>query len=77
MESKKRSYLKSFSFVTFHVTIATLIFSTAIFLITGKWEYEYFKPISLAFLAYLGWELVSYYWHERLWNIIPKLRRIK
>ena len=77
MESKKRSYLKSFSFLTFHVTVATLIFSRAVFAITGKWEYEYFKPISLAFLTYLGWELVSYYWHERLWNIIPKLRRIK
>ena len=77
MESTKRSLLKSFSFVTFHVTVATLIFSTAVFAITGKWEYEYFKPISLAFLTYLGWELVSYYWHERLWNIIPKLRGIK
>ena len=69
MESTKRSLLKSFSFVTFHVTVATLIFSTAVFAITGKWEYEYFKPISLAFLTYLGWELISYYWHERLWAI--------
>lgn len=69
--------MKSISFVVFHVTVATLIFSAAVFSITGKWEYEYFKPISLAFVTYIGWELVSYYWHERIWNIVPKLRRIK
>ena len=22
-------------------------------------------------------KLVLYYWHERIWNIVPKLRRIK
>ena len=77
MESTKRSLMKSISFVVFHVTVATLIFSAAVFSITGKWEYEYFEPISLAFVTYLGWELVSYYWHERIWNIVPKLRRIK
>jgi len=77
VESKKRSSVKSFSFVIFHVTVATLIFSAAVYAITGEWEYEYFKPLSLAFLTYLGWEIISYYWHERLWNIIPKLRRFK
>lgn len=77
VESRKRSSVKAVSFVLFHVTIATLIFSSAVYAITGKWEYEYFKPLSLAFLTYLGWEFISFYWHERLWNIIPKLRRIK
>jgi len=77
MESRKRSSVKSFSFVIFHITVATLIFSAAVYAITGKWDYEYFKPLGLAYLTYLGWEIISYYWHERLWNIIPKLRRFK
>ena len=64
MDSIKRTSLKAICYTIYHVTIATLIFSTVIYFITGKWEYEY-----------VAWEIFGYYIFERLW---PKtFRRIK
>ena len=76
MESRKRSSMKAVSYVAFHITVATLIWSYAIYLVTGEWEYEYFQPISVGFMLYLVWELVGYYIFERIWNN-KWLRKIK
>lgn len=75
MESRKRTSLKAICYTIYHVTIATLIFSTVIYFITGKWEYEYVEPISMGFVAYLAWEIFGYYIFERIW---PKaFRKVK
>jgi uncharacterized membrane protein len=76
MESRKRSSMKAVSYVAFHITVATLIWSYAIYLVTGEWEYEYLQPISVGFMLYLVWELVGYYIFERIWNN-KWLRKIK
>lgn len=76
MESKKRSSIKAISYTIFHVSIASLIFSYLIYIITGKWENEYLEPITLGFMAYVVWEIVGYFIFERIWNN-RWLRRVK
>ena len=75
MESFKRTSLKAICYTLYHVTVATLIFSTVVYFITGKWEYEYFEKIGIGLLGYVAWEIFGYYIFERIW---PKtFRRIK
>lgn len=68
MESKKRSYIKAISYTAFHVSIASLLFSYLIYIITGKWENEYLEPITIGFMAYVAWEIIGYFIFERIWN---------
>ena len=67
MESKRRTSLKATCYTIYHVTVATLIFSTVVYFITGKWEYEYFEKIGVGLLGYVAWEICGYYIFERLW----------
>jgi len=76
MESKKRSYIKAISYTAFHVSIASLLFSYLIYIITGKWENEYLEPITIGFMAYVAWEIIGYFIFERIWNN-RWLRRVK
>lgn len=68
MESKKRSYIKAISYTAFHVSIASLLFSYLIYIITGKWKNEYLEPITIGFMAYVAWEIIGYFIFERIWN---------
>lgn len=68
MESRKRSSLKAIWFTIYHVTVATLIFSAAVYWITGEWEYEYLEKMGIGLATYVVWEIVGYYIFERIWN---------
>ena len=68
MESRKRSSLKAICFTIYHVTVATLIFSAAVYWITGEWEYEYLEKMGIGLATYVVWEIVGYYIFERIWN---------
>lgn len=58
MESNKRSLAKTVSWETFHL----IGVAGVIYIITGEWEYA-----SLGALAYIAWEALGYYIHERVW----------
>mgnify|MGYP000131502167 FL=1 len=73
MDSLKRISLKASCYTIYHVTIATLIFSTVIYFITGKWEYEYFEKIGLGLIWYILWEIVGYSIFEMFWPKVEKL----
>jgi uncharacterized membrane protein len=72
MQSIKRTSLKAVSYTIYHVTIATLIFSGVIYLITGKWEYEYFEKLGFGLLGYIVWEIIGYSIFEMIWPKIEK-----
>jgi hypothetical protein len=73
MDSLKRISLKASCYTIYHVTIATLIFSTVIYFITGKWEYEYFEKIGLGLVGYVLWEIIGYSIFEMIWPKVEKL----
>ena len=73
MDSLKRISLKASCYTIYHVTIATLIFSTVIYFITGKWEYEYFEKIGLGLLGYILLEIIGYSIFEMIWPKVEKL----
>ena len=58
MESNKRSLIKTISWESFHL----IGVAGVIYLFTGELEYA-----SLGALAYIAWEAVGYYAHERVW----------
>jgi uncharacterized membrane protein len=58
MESKKKSYIKTFSWELFHFTVL----ATIIYLFTGNWEYS-----GIGALIYIGIESLGYFVHERMW----------
>ena len=58
METKKRSLLKTTTWYTCHLTLAT----TVAYLITGSWKIA----ATLASLE-LVWEAGLFYSHERMW----------
>jgi len=72
MESIKRISLKATCYTIYHVTIATLIFSTVIYFITGKWEYEYFEKIGMGLFGYIIWEIFGYSLFEIMWSKFRK-----
>lgn len=76
MQSRKTTSLKAICYTLYHVTIATLIFSTIVYWITGNWEYEYLEKMGAGLIAYIAWEFAGYYIFERIWNN-QFFRRIK
>jgi uncharacterized membrane protein len=58
MESTKRTYIKTFSWETFHF----LVLAGIIYLFTGDWEYS-----GLGAIFYIGIESLGYFVHERAW----------
>jgi uncharacterized membrane protein len=58
MESKKRSIIKVITWQFVHLGFVAGI----IYVFTREWEYA-----SLGALAYLTWESIAYYFHERAW----------
>lgn len=72
MESLKRTSIKAICYTLYHVTIATLIFSTVICFITGKWEYEYFEKMGIGLLGYVVWEIFGYSIFEMIWPKVEK-----
>lgn len=71
MESQKRTLLKTLSWETFHLVGVAGVLAVGVYLATGEWEYEY---AALGALAYIAWEALGYYIHERVWT---KVKRIK
>ncbi len=63
MESNKRSLKKTISWQFVHIGFVY----GAIYLFTGEWEYA-----SLGSLAYIAWESIAYYTHERIWAKFSK-----
>jgi uncharacterized membrane protein len=59
VESKKKSYIKTFSWELFHFTVLASI----IYLFTGDWEYS-----GLSALVYIVIESLGYFVHERIWS---------
>ena len=72
MESIKKISIKATCYTIYHVTIAALIFSTVIYFITGKWEYEYLEEFGIGLLGYILWELFGYSVFEMIWPKIEK-----
>ena len=72
MESIKKISLKATCYTIYHITVAALIFSTVIYFITGKWEYEYFEKLGIGLLGYFIWEVVGYSIFEMIWPKIQK-----
>ncbi len=64
MESKKKSFLKTLSWETFHLVGVAGIIAIVTYMITGEVEYEY---ATLGALGYILWESLGYYLHERVW----------
>lgn len=64
MESTKRSLLKTLSWETFHLVGVAGVIAVVTYMITGKVEYEY---ATLGALAYILWEALGYFLHERVW----------
>jgi uncharacterized membrane protein len=72
MESNKRSILKTLTWETVHLIGVAGIISVITWILTGDIEYEY---ATLGALAYIAFESVGYYIHERVWaNIHPKVK---
>jgi uncharacterized membrane protein len=71
MESNKRTLLKTFSWETFHLIGVAGVLTVGVYIATGEWEYEY---AALGALAYIVWEALGYYLHERIW---ARIKRIK
>ena len=72
MESKKRSLLKTLSWETVHLVGVAGIISVITWILTGHVEYEY---ATLGALAYIAFETIGYYIHERVWaNLPPKVK---
>ena len=67
MQSIKKVSIKATCYTVYHVTIAALIFSTVIYFITGKWEYEYVDEFGIGLLGYILWELFGYSVFEMIW----------
>jgi uncharacterized membrane protein len=72
IESIKKVSIKAICYSIYHVTIAALIFSTVIYFITGKWEYEYLDEFGIGLLGYILWELLGYSVFEMIWPKIEK-----
>ncbi len=64
MESNKKSLLKTLTWETVHLVGVAGIISIITWILTGHIEYEY---ATLGALAYIGFESVGYYIHERVW----------
>lgn len=64
MESTKRSLLKTLSWETFHLVGVAGVIAVITYAITGEVEYEY---ATLGALAYILWEALGYFLHERVW----------
>jgi uncharacterized membrane protein len=64
VESKKRSLLKTLSWETFHLIGVAGVIAVITYAITGEVEYEY---ATLGALAYILWEALGYFLHERVW----------
>lgn len=58
MESRKKSIIKSVTWQLVHLGFVAGL----IYIFTNEWEYA-----SLGALAYLAWESIGYYLHERAW----------
>ena len=65
MESTKRSLTKTLSWEFVHL----VIIAGVIFVITGEWEYA-----TLGALAYIAWEALAYFIHERIWAKFVKIK---
>jgi uncharacterized membrane protein len=65
MESTKRSLIKTLSWEFVHL----VIIAGVIYIITGKWEYA-----TLGALAYIAWEALAYFIHERIWAKFVKIK---
>lgn len=72
MESIKKVSIKATCYTIYHVTVAALIFSTVIYFITGKWEYEYLDEFGIGLLGYILWELFGYSVFEMIWPTTEK-----
>lgn len=72
MESTKRSLIKTLSWETVHLVGVAGIIAVITWILTGHVEYEY---ASLGALAYIAFEAIGYYIHERIWaNIPPRIK---
>jgi uncharacterized membrane protein len=72
MESNKRSLIKTLTWETVHLVGVAGIISVITWILTGNVEYEY---ATLGALAYIAFESIGYYIHERVWaNIPPKVK---
>lgn len=58
MESRKKSIIKAITWQLVHLGFVAGL----IYIFTNEWEYA-----SLGALAYLAWESIGYYLHERAW----------
>ena len=63
-DSNKKTLLKTLSLEAFHLIGVAGVLSVGVYIATGKWEYEY---AALGALAYIFWEALGYYIHERVW----------
>ena len=59
MSGNKKSLIKTLTWEIFHL----LGVAGVIYVFTGEWEYA-----SLGAIAYILWESVGYYIHERVWE---------
>lgn len=64
MESTRKSLLKTLSWEAFHLIGVAGVIAAVTYAITGKVEYEY---ATLGALAYIAWEALGYFLHERVW----------
>ena len=64
MESNKRSIIKTLSWEAVHLIGVAGIISVITWVLTGEVEYEY---ATLGALAYIAFESLGYYIHERVW----------
>jgi len=67
LDTKKRAWVKSITWRIFGI----LILGTLMYLITGNW-----KETGWVTIIFHGIRIVTYYWHERIWDKI-KWGRIK
>jgi len=67
MESNRRTLLKTLSWETFHLVGVAGIIAIVTWALTGEVEYEY---ATFGALAYILWEALGYYIHERVWTRI-------
>jgi uncharacterized membrane protein len=65
MESTKKSLIKTASWEFVHL----VIIAGVIYIITGEWEYA-----TLGALAYIAWEALAYFIHERIWAKFSKIK---
>ena len=69
MESKKKSLVKTLSWEIVHLVGVAGIIALITWILTGEIEYEY---ATLGALAYIAFESVGYYIHERVWSKFGK-----